>query len=207
MAEQARDQINEALRVHVRSFFMGRRVEELELGDLTFNTEPLQRLLPGLRLLRIWPEGDLGEWVYTTLGAWEVTRDERDEHGLQEFVFAASEGGDMHLQILGMVAHYHADRTERLGVGHTLPIGRPWMEGSRCDHLLVSRPYPWGPKLEICPLGGDHVHFLWLLPITKEERDFKAEKDERGENGLEELEERFDAAGIEWWRPDRPSVV
>jgi hypothetical protein len=207
VTKQTQEQINEALHVHVRSFFTGREVDELELGDLPFDTQPLQRVLPDLRLLRIRPDRNGAEWVYTTLGVWEITARERDQHGLQEFVLAASEDRDAHLRILGMVAHYHADPAERLGVGHTLPIGRPWVEGSRCDHLLVSRPYPWGPKLEICPLGDDHVHFLWLLPITKEERDFKAESDERGENGLEELEQRFDAAAIEWWRPDRPSVV
>jgi hypothetical protein len=207
MAEQTRDQINESLRLHVRSFFAGRRVDELELADLPFDTEPLQTVLPDLRLLRIRPEGNGEEWVYTTLGAWEITAPERGEQGLQEFVLGASEDRDIHLQILGMVAHYHADPAERLGVGHTLPIGRPWVPGSTCDHLLVSRPYPWGPKFEICPLGEEHVHFLWLLPITKEEREFKAERDARGENGLEELEQRFDAAAIEWWRPARPSVV
>jgi hypothetical protein len=207
VAEQTREQITEVLRTHVRSFFEGRRVEELELEDLPFDTEPLRRVLPRLRVLSIEPVGNEGEWVYTTLGTWEITAGEREQHGLQEFVLAASEHRDVHLQILGMVAHYHADPAERLGVGHTFPIGRPWVESSQCDHLLVSRPYPWGPKFEICPLGDDHVHFLWLLPITKAERDFKAETDQRGENGLEELEQRFDAAAMEWWRPDRPSVV
>jgi hypothetical protein len=28
--------------------------------------------------------------------------------------------------------------------GHTVPIGRPWVRGSRCDRLLVRLPYPWG---------------------------------------------------------------
>jgi hypothetical protein len=207
MTAHAPGVVDEALRAHLRSFFADRTVEELRLGDLAFDTEPLRHVLPDLRLARIPPGERDEEWAYATLGVWQVTAAERERHGLVEFVFGAADDRDVHLQILGMVAHYDADPAERLGVGHTLPIGRPWVEGSRCDHLLVSRPYPWGPKLEVCPLGDDHVHFLWLLPITKRERDFKAERDDRGENGLEALEQLFDAAAIEWWRPDRPSVL
>jgi len=54
--------------------------------------------------------------------------------------------------------------------------------GSRCDRLLVSLPYPWGPNLQTCHVGDRHVDFLWLLPITQEECDFKVT------NGLEALE-------------------
>jgi len=200
-------EIDEKIRDHLSSFFRERPIEELALDDLPFPTAPLEERLPQLKLVRVAPGDDVGDWVYVTIGAWRTTVDERDQHGLLEFILGAAEDHPSHLETLGMVANYHADPAERLGVGHTLPIGRPWVAGSSCDHLLVSRPYPWGPKLEICPLGDDHVHFLWLLPITNEERDFKSERDERGENGLEELERRFDAAGIEWWRPDRPSVV
>jgi hypothetical protein len=140
--DEKHDETTETLRRHVRSFFAERSIDELGLDDLPFDTEPLRRALPALKLLRISPWQAGAEWVYTTLGAWDITARERDQHGLQEFVLAASEDRDVHLQILGMIAHYHADPAERLAVGHTIPIGRPWVEGSQCDHVLVSRPYP-----------------------------------------------------------------
>jgi hypothetical protein len=45
------------------------------------------------------------------------------------------------------------------------------------------------------------VHLLWLLPITKAERDFKVER------GLEALECRFDEVGLHYWEAGRDSVV
>ena len=51
------------------------------------------------------------------------------------------------------------------------------------------------------PSGSEHVHVFWRLPITKEERDYKAT------HGLEALEKLFEANSIRYWIPDRPSVV
>jgi Suppressor of fused protein (SUFU) len=42
---------------------------------------------------------------------------------------------------------------------------------------------------------------LWLLPITKEERDFKVV------NGLEALESLFEERELECWDPHRSSVT
>jgi hypothetical protein len=73
--------------------------------------------------------------------------------------------------------------------------------GSECDCLLLSKPYPFGPALELCDHPGGHTQILWLLPITDRERAFRFEHD------LEALEQRFDEVGLEYWRPDRASVV
>jgi hypothetical protein len=67
--------------------------------------------------------------------------------------------------------------------------------------MLVSLPYPFGPELEICNLNDRHIHLLWLLPITEDERDFKVE------HGQEALEQLFDESRLEYWRDDRESVV
>jgi hypothetical protein len=103
------------------------------------------------------------------------------------------------IELLAMTVHYH--RSTQLGLGHTVPIGEPWQSGSACDHLLVSLPYPLGPEFEVCAPSGAHAHIFWLLPITKEERDFKAS------NGQESLERLFDQAKIEYWNVRRESVV
>jgi hypothetical protein len=111
----------------------------------------------------------------------------------------APEQNQRHVELLFMTTWYHG--REVLGTGHTFRIGEPWLPGSKCDCLLVSLPYPLGPKLEICNVADWHLHFLWLLPITPTEREFK----ER--NGLEALEQRFDACKLEYWVPERDSVV
>ena len=98
-----------------------------------------------------------------------------------------------------MTAYYHRGGT--LGLGHTLPIGEPWLPGSRCDHLLVSQPYPWGPDFQTCHVGDRHVDFLWLLPITREERDFKVA------SGLEALESLFEQRELRFWDAKRLPVT
>ena len=75
------------------------------------------------------------------------------------------------------------------------------VEGSECEHFLVSLPYPYGPKLKDCEWDGNHAHYLWLLPITDAERHFK------NANGLEALEVLFEQDSFEHWNPHRPSVV
>ena len=82
-----------------------------------------------------------------------------------------------------------------------MPVGEPCFDGSTCDVFLVSRPYPFGPELEICSLTDDHIHVLWLLPITQSERAFCQQQ------GIDALEARFDEVGLEYWKLDRAPVV
>ena len=103
------------------------------------------------------------------------------------------------MELLAMTVFYN--RGGKLDIGHTLPIGEPWLPGSGCDHLLVCLPYPFGPDLQTCHIGDRHVEFLWLLPITEPERDLKIA------SGLEELESRFDEVGLQYWQTDRASVI
>jgi Suppressor of fused protein (SUFU) len=138
-------------------------------------------------------------WTYVSAGAWEVTQ--RDGHRL-EFVVTTQRDEAAAVDLLAMTAYYHAGPLEqRLDVGHTIPIGAPWLDESACDHLLISVPYPYGPDLEVCVWQRGHARLLWLLPITEAERDFRAT------NGLEALEARFDKQAIEFWDPRRPSVA
>lgn len=94
--------------------------------------------------------------------------------------------------LIAMTAHYHCGprHGHLLDVGHSLPVGEPWVPGSACDHILVSLPYLHGPDLEVCHLPGGHARLLWLLPVTSSEIAF------RREHGTEALERRFDEAGI-----------
>ncbi|MBK7400785.1 MAG: suppressor of fused domain protein [Myxococcales bacterium] len=101
-------------------------------------------------------------------------------------------------EILTAVAHYHRTGS-RLGLGHSVNFGMPWMVGSACTHGVISLPYVDGPKLEW--LAEPPVRFLWMIPATPAEIAFKRER------GLEALEERFEAAQFNYLDPLRPSVV
>jgi hypothetical protein len=87
-----------------------------------------------------------------------------------------------------LVGRIPADKNQTIGHDTTREVGDLYLLAVfGCDHWLVSLPYPFGPELQQCHVGDRHVDFLWLVPITKAERDFKAS------HGQEELEERFEA--------------
>ncbi len=101
-------------------------------------------------------------------------------------------------EILTAVSHYH--RTGNgLRLGHSVNFGKPWMTGSVCTYGVVSLPYLDGPDLEW--LEEPRVRFLWLIPVTQAEVEFKKAQ------GMEALEERFDAAQFNFLDPFRASVV
>lgn len=102
------------------------------------------------------------------------------------------------IEILTAVAHYH--RTGRpLGVGHSVNFGKPWLVGSTCTHGLISLPYLDGPDLEW--LAEPEVRFLWLIPVTQAEVDFKKKY------GMEALEQQFEEKQFDFLDPLRASVV
>lgn len=205
---------------HIRLFFAGHAITSHQ-----FQAGPAVRTLPHLRVLQVAPGPRTGCWVYLSLGASTIVR---EDSGLLEFFLITPAENASHVELVTMIAWYH--QTRGLGHGHTVPIGRPWLPDSALDHLLVSTPYPFQraqqpesgaesgvshapregctsepnnqpPELEVCNFDGGHVHFLWLLPITSAEREFKKS------NGLEALEQRFEDAAIEYWLPSRASVV
>jgi hypothetical protein len=123
-----------------------------------------------------------------------------DEQALELHMLVAGREDDC-AAVLTMMAYFHRT-SARLGARHSVKLGRPWVEGSRCTHALVSLPYLGGPDWEWCPLqGGQRVHCLWLLPITPQEAKLKKER------GTEALEARFEASGFHYANPWRPSVV
>jgi hypothetical protein len=124
-----------------------------------------------------------------------------DGHGL-EFLMSAPHRTDRIVELLTIAAYYHCGPlNQRLDLGHTSPIGEPWLPGSACDHFLVSLPYPYGPDLEWCEWPEGRAQHLWLLPITRAERDLKVSE------GLEALEDRLDRAAVDPTDPKRRSVA
>jgi hypothetical protein len=186
------DIVYPALNEHIRGFFTGCQIQEFVCA-----AGPTHRVLPRFRVIRVAPRPQRREWVYLSVGAWEVDHDA--ERGLEFLIVAPTDDARI-VELLTMTAYYHRDF--HLGLGHTFPIGDGWLYDSACNYLLVSLPYPFGPQLEWCCLqDSGHVRFLWLLPITEAENRF------RHECGLETLEQRFQEAKVKFADPWHPSVV
>jgi len=178
------------LRTHIRRFFKGHRRQEY-----TYTCGPADRIPTDFRVVRVAPGPRTELTTYFSVGAWEAVA---EGDCATEFLVLTQMPEMKCIELLAMVAYYH--RTEGLDVGHTFPLGHGWLSG-KCDHFLVCLPYPFGPELELCDMGADgHVRFLWLLPITAEEKRF------RHEHGLEALEQRFDEAKLNHSFPWRESV-
>ena len=104
------------------------------------------------------------------------------------------------VDLLNLTAHFH--RTgERLGLGHTVNFGSPWIPESKCVYGLLSLPYLDGPSLEKASALGNDIRILWLIPITKAELEYKKQ------HGLDALEEAFERANFNYLEAGRPSVV
>jgi hypothetical protein len=155
----------------------------------------MQRHNPHFRVLRVAPARPGDVWTYVSVGGWA----EVESGPGVEFILCTPVEDVAAVELLAMAAYYN--RGGKVGVGHTVSIGRPWLPGSHCTQLLVSLPYPFGADLQTAHVIDRHVEFLWQLPITEAERAYATAE------GLEALESRFEQVGLEYWRVDRASVV
>ncbi|NUO50267.1 MAG: suppressor of fused domain protein [Polyangiaceae bacterium] len=174
---------------HLERFFDGHTVEVAPVAHPIIN-----RVSPDFAVATALPGPRTSCRFYMSVGAGLL----RETDPLLEFAILSREPSARHRLLLAMVAYYH--HTEGLGVDHTFPIGEPWLPGSTLTHLIVSRPYPFGPQFE--NVAGDvRARLLWLLPITEAERKLKVRE------GAEALEQRFDRVGLEYWNPFRECVA
>ena len=180
-----------ALREHYSGFFQGH-----ESSESTWTTGPLLQILPDFKVVAVAPGPKCNLWTYLSLGAWEIAHCPTHRH---EFFIIAEEPDPSHVETLAMLTYYH--RNHRLGLGHTLPNGRPWLPESTLDHFLISLPYTFGPDLEEFAFRDVEVQVLWALPITESEKRFRHDK------GLEDLEVLFEENELDYWNPLRAPVV
>lgn len=134
-------------------------------------------------------------WTYATSGMSAVS----DENPLELHLFAPRED-DQLVELLTAVCHFHRHESF-LHLGDTVNFGRPWLDDSLCEFGLISLPYLDGPTLEWMEKDTFKVQFLWLIPITKAEREYKKRF------GLEALEAKLEAASFDYLNPARPSAV
>ena len=175
---------------HIRAFFQGHPVREHQWPE-----GPALEHLPNLRVLEIGPGPRMQRLTtYVTHGAWAA----RPEAPL-EFLMVTSEPGPRYVELLTMMAFYANDH--QLGTGHIVPIGEPLVPGSACTCSYLSLPYTFGPELEVLVLPDQtHVHILWDMPITEDERGLWRRA------GSEALEQAFEDEEVEYWNPYRPSL-
>jgi suppressor of fused protein SUFU len=180
-----------AVERHVRAFFEGHACTAR-----VWTPGPMQELLPDFRVLEIAPGPKSAHWVYVSAGGAVLSRPDAEP---LEFALIAPEANARHVELVTMVAHYNHGIA--LGEGHTMPIGEPWLPGSRCDHMLLLQPAAFGEAFEQIAAPGGRARILQLVPITEAERELKIA------DGLAVLKARLDAAHAQTWRADRPSVA
>lgn len=134
-------------------------------------------------------------WTYAT----RCMSDSEDFHPIELHMFSPMEQ-PAHVELLTALAHYH--RTESsLELGDSVNFGRPWIPESLCDYGLISYPYLDGIGLEKLDANGKEVNFYWLIPITKQEVEFKKK------SGVNALEIKFERRKIDYLDPFRKSCV
>jgi hypothetical protein len=185
--------IRSTILTHVQSFW-----PDSSTFEEHWEEGPIQENVPGFQVLRIKSRPPGRPVIYMTDGCFVS---EPNEHVGHEFFLISPKEDRRHVETLTMLANFHADERYRLGVGSVVNIGDPWLPASNCDHLLISIPYPYGPKLEWLKLPNVCIRFLWALPITSREAAFVEL------NGYEALEQKFDSVKVDYLNPLRLSVV
>jgi Suppressor of fused protein (SUFU) len=172
-----------------------RQVWRVEGQRHSFTKGPIDDLPSDFCVLAYPPHEGRAAWTYAT----RCMSQPGDDVALELHIFSPYASEDI-VELLVVTAHYH--RTgRRLGLGHTINFGRPWLPGSHCDHALISLPYLDGPTLEILDIGTKTINCDWLIPVTKSEVEFKMR------HGLEALERRFEEGNLDYSNPSRKPVV
>ena len=160
-----------------------------------FFAGPIHQLPREFAVLKLPPREDRKMWTYATC----CMSQPDDPKSIELHMFSPYESEDI-VELLFATAHYHITAA-RLDLGHSVNFGRPWLDGSNCQHGLISLPYLDGPLLENLTVGSSVAKFYWLIPISASEVAFKKQ------NGVEALEQRFEDSGFDYLNPQRESVV
>lgn len=134
-------------------------------------------------------------WTFATCGMAQPG----DPRPIELHIFAMQDSFAL-VELLVVTAHCHR-AGQSLGLGHSVNFGRPWLPHSNCSFGLISLPYLDGPALEHFASEGIEAKCYWLIPISASEVAFKRA------NGLEALEDRFEARSFDYLDPHRLSVA
>lgn len=170
---------------HLAKQWPERKIVEFEwtLGQIASS-------ISDFRVAVVGAEDRADAWIYSSCGAWKVPTAEDSRY---EFFLMAPSENAAHVETLTMLASFHADGRYEVGPGSIINLGRPWIDGSLCDHALVSLPYMQGSEFEWLEVGSGFlkVRFLWLVPITWQEANLARN------SGIEALEELLEEHGVD----------
>lgn len=156
---------------------------------------PIQELPEDFKILSFKPTETRDMWTYATCGMSMPS----DSNPIELHIFAPEQNDNL-IELLTVTAHYHRNGAS-LGLGHTINFGQPWWAQSNCEYGLISLPYLDGPSLEWLTIEDIKIQFLWLIPVTKQEVEYKKKY------GLESLEDRFEDMSFNYLNPHRKSIV
>lgn len=163
---------------------------------LTLQQGPTDKLHKDFFILEF-PYNDKHQmFCYCTIG---MSVDRLDENLIELFVYSPK-SDKLLVELLTVCASYHRNGLP-LALHHTVNIGQPWLDNSKCDHGFISLPYLDGEQLEVFDFSGRSIHCYWFIPITEKERDFKIEK------GCEALEQLFEDNQFDYLNPVRDSLI
>jgi hypothetical protein len=180
----------EKLQQHYETHF-GRTGKKLKL-----ERGPTEKLHTDFYVLELMPNDRHNMYCYCTVG---MSADRIDEN-LIELILYSPRADNSIVELLTCCASYHRN-TLPLNIHHTVNIGRPWLDNSKCDHGFISSPYLDGEELELFDFGGPIIHCYWFIPITEKERDYKID------SGCEALEQLFEEKQIDYLNPDRNCLI
>ena len=134
--------------------------------------------------------------MYTTVGASDHARAGYPNDHRVEFYVGLLPAKDDVARPLAMLPFEALVNRVELGHGHSVTFSEPLWSGTDMTGFLLLRPV-----VEVIPplrlADGVHVEFLQAIPVFQSEVSFKAERQAEG------LLERWKAAGLAFWNPDR----
>ncbi len=164
-------------------------------NKLKWPIDPHKKMNPDFYVLEFGPNSKHKLWTYCTVGM----SLEGGDNLIELFVFSPKQDRTL-VELMTLVSSFHRNDS-LLDIHHTFNIGRPWLGDSKCDHGFISLPYLDGEDLELFSFKGEITHCYWLIPITKQERDYKTE------NGYEALEQLFENKNFNYLNPNRSSLL
>jgi Suppressor of fused protein (SUFU) len=176
---------------HLQSFWPDRTIELFR-----WDRGPIIESNPQLRIARVRPPNDELPWLYFSCGlrSPRLTTTE-----LMELFVISPVESPRHVELLAMLSNFLTEYS--IKVGKVIDIGRSWLSGSSCDHMVVSLPHPLGTKFEWCEEDDVRIRFLWLIPITRAEAEYADRA------GAESLMRLFDRSDVDFLDKERSSIL
>jgi hypothetical protein len=180
----------ESLTHHYENFF------GVKGNRLILQKGPTQKLHKDFFVLEF-PHNDKHKmFCYCTVG---MSADKLDDN-LVELIVYSPKPDNLLVELLTVCASYHRNGFP-LNLSHTVNIGQPWLDNSKCDHGFISLPYLDGQELELFSFGKQDIHCYWFIPITEQEKEYKRKY------GSEALEQLFDDKQFDYLNPNRDSLI